>query len=362
LIISGYGKIIALKRYFPISIYYFIRSKQVKYWLVVLASIAFLSGCEQSIEQIHLSGSTMGTTYNIKYVSPEKVVEPKVLQKEIDRLLERVNDQMSTYRKNSELSQFNQLRELTPFPVSSEMMTVVTEAVRLNKVTLGALDITVGPLVNLWGFGPEGRPDVVPSDQDLAARRAIIGITHLSVGKNTVAKDIPELYVDLSPIAKGWGVDVVGKYLRSHDITNYMVEIGGEIQAHGRNQEGVAWRIAIEKPTVDERSIQEIIELNDMGIATSGDYRNYFEENGIRYSHIIDPKTGKPINNKVVSVTVLDPSTMTADGLATGLMVLGDVDGIKVAEEHHIPVFMIVKTDDGFKEVASSDFKPYLNR
>jgi thiamine biosynthesis lipoprotein len=359
---SGYGKIRYLRFYFPISIYYFIRSKQVKYWLVVLASIAFLSGCEQSVQQIHLSGATMGTTYNVKYVSPENVLEPQILQKEIDRLLEQVNDQMSTYRKDSELSRFNQSRQLTPLATSPEMMKVVTEAVRLNKVTLGALDVTVGPLVNLWGFGPEGRPDVVPSDADLAERRSIIGIEHLILGKKTLAKDIPELYVDLSPIAKGWGVDVVAKYLRSQDITNYMVEIGGEIQAHGRNQEGVAWRIAIEKPTPDERSIEEIIELNDMGIATSGDYRNYFEENGIRYSHIIDPKTGRPINNKVVSVTVLDRSTMTADGLATGLMVLGDVEGIKVAEAHHIPVFMIVKTDDGFKEVVSSDFKPYLNR
>ncbi|QSA19278.1 FAD:protein FMN transferase, partial [Vibrio furnissii] len=177
-----------------------------------------------------------------------------------------------------------------------------------------------------------------------------------------LSKDLPHLYVDLSTIAKGWGVDVVANYIESQGIHNYMVEVGGEIRLKGLNRDNVPWRIAVEKPTVDERSIQEIIEPGDMAIATSGDYRNYFERDGVRYSHIINPQTGRPIHNRVVSVTVLDKSCMTADGLATGLMVLGDEKGIEIAEQNHIPVFMIVKTDDGFKEIASSAFKPYLNR
>jgi FAD:protein FMN transferase len=299
----------------------------------------------------------------VKYLADNaKAPEAKKLQKEIDRLLDKVNDQMSTYRKDSELSQFNQYKGSDPVKVSPEMITVAKEAVRLNGVTKGALDVTVGPLVNLWGFGPEARPEVIPTDKDLAERRKIVGIHHLTVTDDSLSKDIPDLYVDFSSIAKGWGVDVVANYLKSQGLNNYMVEIGGEIQARGKNQQGEGWRIAIEKPTVDERSIQEIIEPGDMGIATSGDYRNYFEENGIRYSHIIDPKTGHPINNRVVSVTVLNKSTMTADGLSTGLMVLGDVKGMDVAEEFGIPVFMIVKTDSGYKEVASTAFKPYLNK
>lgn len=331
-------------------------------WLVALASLLLLAGCEQPPQQVHLSGPTMGTSYNIKYIQQDGLPSSDELHKEIDRLLEEVNDQMSTYRQDSELSRFNQYQGTDAFEVSTQTATVVKEAMRLSTLTEGALDVTVGPLVNLWGFGPEARPEVVPTDAELADRKANTGIHHLTVNGNSLSKDLPHLYVDLSTIAKGWGVDVVANYIESQGIHNYMVEVGGEIRLKGLNRDNVPWRIAVEKPTVDERSIQEIIEPGDMAIATSGDYRNYFERDGVRYSHIINPQTGRPIHNRVVSVTVLDKSCMTADGLATGLMVLGDEKGIEIAEQNHIPVFMIVKTDDGFKEIASSAFKPYLNR
>ncbi|NOI76515.1 FAD:protein FMN transferase [Vibrio coralliilyticus] len=334
----------------------------MKKWLVAFASLLVLAGCEKPVEQIHLSGPTMGTTYNIKYIESEGIPSPEALQKEVDRLLEEVNDQMSTYRKDSELSRFNQNQTSTPFEVSPQTATVVKEAIRLNGLTLGALDVTVGPLVNLWGFGPEARPEVVPTDEELAARKANTGIQHLTVEGNLLTKDIPNLYVDLSTIAKGWGVDVVADYIQSQGIQNYMVEVGGEMRLKGVNREGVKWRIAIEKPSADERAVQEIIEPGDMAVATSGDYRIYFERDGVRYSHIINPQTGKPIRHKVVSVTVLDKSSMTADGLATGLMVLGEELGMKIANENNIPVFMIVKTEDGFKEMASEAYKPFMNK
>ncbi|MEX0334563.1 FAD:protein FMN transferase [Vibrio tubiashii] len=334
----------------------------MKKWLVAFASLLVLAGCEKPAEQVHLSGPTMGTTYNIKYISAEGIPSPQTLQQEVDRLLEEVNDQMSTYRKDSELSRFNQLQSSESFEVSPQTVTVVKEAIRLNGLTQGALDVTVGPLVNLWGFGPEARPEVVPSDEELAARKAMTGIEHLSVEGNTLRKDIPNLYVDLSTIAKGWGVDVVADYIQSQGVKNYMVEVGGEMRLKGLNREGVKWRIAIEKPSTDERAIQEIIEPGDMAVATSGDYRIYFERDGVRYSHIINPQTGKPIRHKVVSVTVLDKSSMTADGLATGLMVLGEELGMQVANENNIPAFMIVKTQDGFKELASEAYKPFMNQ
>ncbi|AIW14912.1 FAD:protein FMN transferase [Vibrio tubiashii] len=334
----------------------------MKKWLVAFASLLVLAGCEKPAEQVHLSGPTMGTTYNIKYISAEGIPSPQALQQEVDRLLEEVNDQMSTYRKDSELSRFNQLQSSESFEVSPQTVTVVKEAIRLNGLTQGALDVTVGPLVNLWGFGPEARPEVVPSDEELAARKAMTGIEHLSVEGNTLRKDIPNLYVDLSTIAKGWGVDVVADYIQSQGVKNYMVEVGGEMRLKGLNREGVKWRIAIEKPSTDERAIQEIIEPGDMAVATSGDYRIYFERDGVRYSHIINPQTGKPIRHKVVSVTVLDKSSMTADGLATGLMVLGEELGMQVANENNIPAFMIVKTQDGFKELASEAYKPFMNQ
>ncbi|MEL7292073.1 MAG: FAD:protein FMN transferase [Pseudomonadota bacterium] len=334
----------------------------MKIWLVVFASLFFLAGCEKPVEQVHLSGPTMGTSYNVKYIVAEGIPAPEQVQAEVDRLLEEVNDQMSTYRKDSELSRFNQSQSLAPFAVSPQTAKVVKEAIRLNGLTLGALDVTVGPLVNLWGFGPEGRPEIVPSEEELSARKANVGIEHLSVQGSSLQKSIPNLYVDLSTIAKGWGVDVLADYIESLGIHNYMVEVGGEIRLKGTNREGVRWRIAIEKPSVDERSVQEIIEPGDMAIATSGDYRNYFEHDGVRYSHIINPETGRPITHKVVSVTVLDPSSMTADGLATGLMVLGEEKGMQVANQHDIPVLMIVKTDTGFVELASDAYNTYIKQ
>lgn len=334
----------------------------MKKWLVAFASLIFMAGCEKSVELVHLSGPTMGTTYNIKYTQQAGIPDSSHLQTEIDRLLEQVNDQMSTYRVDSELSRFNQYQGSDPFQVSEQTATVVKEAIRLNSLTLGALDVTVGPLVNLWGFGPEARRDTVPTEQELAERKAKTGIEYLSVSGDFLSKTLPNLYVDLSTIAKGWGVDVVADFIESQGIENYMVEVGGEMRLKGRNAQGIPWRIAIEKPSVQERSVQEIIEPGDMAIATSGDYRNYFERDGMRYSHIINPKTGYPIDNKVVSVTVLDKSSMTADGLSTGLMVLGEEKAMAVAELNQIPVFMIIKTDDGFREVASSAFQLYLNR
>lgn len=330
--------------------------------VLVVAATFIINSCSQPLEQVHLSGPTMGTGYNVKYLVNDDTPDQKTLQAEIDKRLELVNDQMSTYRKDSELSRFNQSKAGQAFEVSEDTATVVREAMRLNKVTEGALDVTVGPLVNLWGFGPEARPDQVPSKALLEERFKITGIQHLKEDGNSLTKDIDDLYVDLSTIAKGWGVDVIADYLDSIGVHNYMVEVGGEIRLKGINADEVPWRIAIEKPVTDERAIQDVIEPGDMAIATSGDYRNYFEEDGVRYSHIINPKTGYPINNKVVSVTVLDKSCMTADGLATGLMVLGEEEGIRIANEHGIAAMMIVKTKDGFKEYQSEAFKPFAKQ
>ncbi|OWF80169.1 FAD:protein FMN transferase ApbE [Yersinia rohdei] len=334
--------------------------RYIMHWLMAAVGILLLTGCGP--EQINLEGKTMGTSYSIKYVSNSSAPDSEKLQQEIDRELELVNDQMSTYRPNSELSRFNQSRVVnTPFPVSAATAKVVREAIRLNRLTDGALDVTVGPLVNLWGFGPEGRPTSVPTDADIAKRQQWVGIDKLAVEKGSLIKRIPELYVDLSSIAKGFGVDVIAEYLESQHIDNYMVDIGGEVRTRGNNGENKPWRIAIEKPVAGaEQSAQEIIEPGRMAIATSGDYRNYFEQDGVRYSHTIDPATGRPINHRLVSITVLDPSCMTADGLSTGLGVLGPERGMALANLLDIPVFMIVKTDEGFEERYSESFKPYL--
>ncbi|WP_237582872.1 FAD:protein FMN transferase [Photobacterium halotolerans] len=330
---------------------------------MLLVMTLVVSGCSEQRQLIHLTGSTMGTYYSIKLIEQEGLPSEVALQKEIDRRLERVNDQMSTYREDSELSQFNQHRSSEPFAVSADTATVVQEAIRLSKLTDGALDVTVGPLVNLWSFGPEARPDVVPTDEELDARRQEVGIEHLKVEGNALIKDLPGLYVDLSSIAKGYGVDVVADYIASLGVNDYLVEIGGEIRLKGKNLEGVPWRIAIEKPTEDgSRSIQEVVEPGEMAVATSGDYRNYFEENGVRYSHLINPITGKPITNRVVSVTVMHPKCMTADALATAFSVMGEEKAIALANQENWPVLLIVSTDEGFKEYASDAFTTYMQK
>lgn len=332
--------------------------------VLLFAATLFLAACGGP-EQQNLQGQTMGTYYSVKYVTDSSEPTPEVIQTEIDKRLEEVNDQMSTYRPGSELSRFNQSTEVNvPFPVSAATAKVVSKAIEINKLTDGSLDVTVGPLVNLWGFGPEGRVTKAPTDEDLAKRRAWIGIDKLAVQDNNLIKTIPELYVDLSSIAKGYGVDVVAEYLESININNYMVDIGGEVRTKGKNGKDAPWRIAIEKPATDgvSQTAQEIIEPGDLSIATSGDYRNYFEQDGVHFSHTIDPKTGKPISHKLVSITVLADDCMTADGLSTGLNVLGPEAGLALAEKMNVPVFMIVKTDKGFEERYTKAFEPFLQK
>ncbi|HEJ9067890.1 TPA: FAD:protein FMN transferase [Serratia marcescens] len=341
-----------------------LRALATKNWLagVALSATLLLTGCGP--EQVDLTGKTMGTSYSIRYVAGDNTPSAREMQAEIDKRLEQVNDQMSTYRPDSELSRFNASRDIDrPFPVSPATAEVVREALRINRVTDGALDVTVGPLVNLWGFGPEGRPDKVPSEAELEHRRAWTGADKLAVQGSALVKSIPELYVDLSSIAKGYGVDVVAEYLQSQHVKDYMVDIGGEVRTRGHNGEQKPWRIAIERPTTGaQQQAQLVIQPGEMSIATSGDYRNYFEQDGVRYSHTIDPITGRPIHHRLVSITVLSPTCMTADGLSTGLNVMGPERGMALANLLGIPVFMIVKTADGFEERYSDAFRPYLKK
>ncbi|MBP6121931.1 MULTISPECIES: FAD:protein FMN transferase [Providencia] len=332
--------------------------------VLLFAATLFLAACGGP-EQQNLQGQTMGTYYSVKYVTDSSEHTPEAIQSEIDKRLEEVNDQMSTYRPDSELSRFNQSKEVNvPFPVSAATAKVVKKAIEINKLTDGSLDVTVGPLVNLWGFGPEGRVTKAPTNEELEKRRSWVGIEKLSVQDNNLIKTIPELYVDLSSIAKGYGVDVVAEYLESLNINDYMVDIGGEVRTSGNNGKDAPWRIAIEKPSADgvSQTAQEIIEPGNLSIATSGDYRNYFEQDGVRFSHTIDPKTGKPITHNLVSITVLADDCMSADGLSTGLNVLGPEAGFALAEKMNVPVFMIVKTDKGFEERYTKAFEPFLKK
>lgn len=341
--------------------------KKLTHWLVLVGLAFFLVACGKQTEIVTLSGKTMGTTYHIKYLDNGIKTGPEMAHQKIDEALKEVNNQMSTYQQDSELSRFNQSKEINkPFPVSADFAKVVQAAIALNQKTEGALDVTVGPLVNLWGFGPEKRADKEPSAEEIAARKVWTGIDKLAVteadGKPALVKKIPELYVDLSSIAKGFGVDKVAGYLESIGITDYLVEIGGEIHTKGVNEKGQSWQIAIEKPEFDgSRSVEQIVGLSNLSMATSGDYRNYFEENGKRFSHEIDPTTGYPIQHNLASITVVNPSCMLADGYATGLFVLGAEKALAVAEKENLAIYMIIKTDKGFETKMSTAFAKLMD-
>lgn len=342
--------------------------KQLTAWFTGILITLCLTACDKAPEIINLSGKTMGTTYSIKYINHGEIkVKPEQAHEQIENILKDVNDKMSTYIPTSELSRFNQNTQTnTPVEISADLAKVIAEAIRLHQVTEGALDITVGPVVNLWGFGPEKRVEKQPTPEQLAERLGWVGIEKIKLIKNsdkaTLEKSVPQLYIDLSSIAKGFGVDKVAEYAESIGVQNYMVEIGGEIRTKGKNLEDKYWQIAIEKPEFDgSRSIEQVIGLNNLAMATSGNYRNYFEENGVRFSHEIDPKTGYPIQHRLASITVLSPSAMTADGLATGLLVLGEEKALQVAEQHNLAVYLIMKTDNGFETKMSSAFEKIVN-
>ncbi|WP_445777333.1 FAD:protein FMN transferase [Shewanella sp.] len=328
----------------------------------LFASVLLLaiSACSSPESIISLSGSTMGTTYHIKVVPNESMPEAQLLQAEIDMALEVVNDQMSTYRHDSEISKFNQLQLQQSVKVSSDTINVINEGIRLYQETGGALDITLGPVVNLWGFGPDKRPTSVPTQSQIDAAKAKMGINELAINGTTLTKHNAGLYVDLSSIAKGFGVDKIASILDKYNASGYLVEIGGEINVKGTKADGIAWRIAVEQPNDEGQSVQQVIEPGTMSMATSGDYRNFYEENGERFSHLIDPRSGYPIKHKLASATVLHSSCMTADGYATAMMVLGTEASLALAKEKDLAIMLIEKQEQGFKVYYSDAFKAYV--
>jgi len=315
-------------------------------------------------KEVLLQGRTMGTTYNVKVVATPEQVAALKLHEKIDAVLKQVNQEMSTYIPSSEISRFNRSSSTDPVEISTGFERVLKESIRLGEMSSGKLDITVGPLVNLWGFGPEQRPETVPSKEALENTRSRIGLKNLHLDGNKLSKDIANLYIDLSTTAKGYGVDVVAELIEANGFGGYLVEIGGEMRLKGFKHTGELWAIAIERPILDpsgeQRAVQQVIIPKDNAVATSGDYRNYFEVNGQRFSHIIDPDTGKPINHNLVSVTVIHPSSMTADGLSTTLMVMGAVQGMEFAVKNEIAALFISKTEHGFTEQFTVKFKQYL--
>ncbi len=307
-------------------------------------------------EMIEATGATMGTQYLVKLFAPPSDL-PEDWKLTVDAELRRVNDQMSTYLRSSELSRFNDSESTEWFAVSAETAMVVAKGLQIAELSEGALDITVGPLVNLWSFGPEKRRLEPPSDQELTAALDRIGYRHLTARLDPPAlkKDLAELQVDLSAIAKGHGVDRVIDVLRRMKVANAFVEIGGEVRVMG-DKAGKPWTVGIQQPDVAGAVVAIAWPMNAEAIATSGDYRNYFEHDGRRYSHTIDPRTGRPVEHRVASVSVLAEDCMTADAWATALNVLGPLRGKELADQLGLDTLMMLRGDSGWASLATGGF------
>ncbi len=323
----------------------------------VVVLLLFLSAANG--DTLKFSGKTMGTYYSIVIDGGDEAAREKI-QTEIDACLRDVNQQMSTWDPESEISKFNNSDSTDWFSVSPEFAMVVAESIRVYKLTDGAFDPTVAPLIDLWGFGAK-RPKTFPNQEEIDAARSKTGMQFIESRSEPAAirKSRPEITLNLSAIAKGHGVDRVSELLTSLGYPSHVVDIGGEDRTGTVKSNGEKWRLGVESPF---GGLQRIIECTEQSVATSGDYRNYFEIKGVRYSHAIDPATGRPVVNPPASVSVLNASCMTADALATGLMVMGTEKGFPFATNHGISVLYLDVVDEkSVVEHATGEFREHAS-
>ena len=323
--------------------------------IILIASVLSV-GCSSKPEVIELSGTKMGTTYNITVVADQ--LPPDDLHQRIDNLLSLVDNSMSTYKSDSELSRFNRMAVGQEMQISEDFARVLQISHDVWQRSGGAFDPTIGPLVDLWGFGPTVTDNTAPSTQQLSLAVRDIGFQHLILDDLSLSKTRP-VQLDLSAVAKGYAVDLVADMLEMLGLPDYLVEIGGEIRASGSNPNGQIWRVAIEEPALIS-SVNRVIPVAESAVATSGDYRNYFEQEGIRYSHILDPRSGSPIKHNLASVTVLSNSCAEADAWATAFLVMGAEPSLQLAEQLKLPIYLLTKEGDTFKGANSEAFEPFL--
>lgn len=334
--------------------------------LMLILMVAATIGCDQAYGSRprsgpfpQISGSTMGTSYRITLSGVPHQLVPCKVHSQIDEICDIINDQMSTYRAESEISRFNRHADRAWFAVSRPTAQVVASAQRISAMCEGVYDVTVGPLVNLWHFGPEQAGESIPSNQQIAEAMARVGYEQIEVRLNPPAlrKQRGDIYVDLSAIAKGYAVDRIAQFLDGQSIRGYLIELGGEIRTKGTKNDGSPWRVGIETPTLERRGIRRLVNLGDQAMATSGDYRNYFEKEGRRYTHMIDPRTGRPVDHHLASVTIVADSCIDADALATAVMVLGPDEGYNFAVTHKVAALLIVRGHNGLAEKATPLFR-----
>lgn len=312
---------------------------------------------------LEFAGPTMGTHYTVKVIAALDPSGRDQLRQAIHESVDSIDRMMSTWKPDSELSRFNRHADTSPFPVSPEMIQIFQDARAVSEASRGAFDVTVGPIVNAWGFGPEKKSSP-PPDEEIAGLLERVGfeMIEIDVESSTLRKTRPDLYCDLSGIAQGFAADKTAEMLESMGYQDYMVDISGEFRAKGLNASGEPWQIAIELPDAPERTAKLVVPLSDRALATSGDYRNYFEKDGTRFSHEIDPITGRPIGHKLASASVIMDRCSLADAYATALMVLGPDKGLELAARLHLPAFLLVRNDaGGFDSLETPEFATIIN-
>ncbi len=325
--------------------------------------VCLLSACESKPEVIQLEGSTMGTTYHITIPPPNDQINPLDLEQDVSNLLIALNRTFSTYDTESELSRFNRSEPGKWVEVSPELLAVLQQAQTISELSEGAFDVTVGPLVDTWGFGAVDF-DGLPSEEELAEAASLLGYQKLQIKADTgsINKTVA-LEIDLSAIAKGYAVDQVADHLDNLGLGNYLVEIGGEIRTKGNSPRNTPWRLGIEVPELmHQHEVHRALKLNKAAVATSGDYRNFIELHGQHYSHTIDPRTRYPVTHELASVTVIMNSASEADGWATAFSVLGPKKGLELAAREGIAAYFIARVGDkGYSVEYTATFKPYLD-
>lgn len=312
--------------------------------------------------QVHsLQGMTMGTTWSVKLIAPHERSMTS-LQTGIQQQLDAVVAQMSTWELDSNLSRYNQASVNTWHELPQEFFYVLRYAFEVAQASEGAYDPTAGPLVNVWGFGPEAMRQQRPDETQLAAARARVGWQRVQLDVATQRVLQPGgVYLDFSAIAKGFGVDQVSRYLLRQGIDNHLVEVGGELRGVGIKPDAQPWWVALEQPltlnsTVHADLPETVIALHGLSVATSGDYRRYFDIDNRRYSHTIDPRNGEPIQHGLASVTVIHPDCIAADALSTAINVMGLEQGMAFAQALAIPARFVVRDGDRFAEHLSPAF------
>lgn len=330
-------------------------------WLFCLALALLLAGCTGGPEVVGLEGPTMGTTWHASYVVPPGGADPAAIREGIQARLDSIEAAMSTYRDDSEISRFNRAGPDEQVKLSADFARVLAMALEVGEHSGGAYDVTVAPLVNLWGFGP-GDPVIEPPAQEAIA--AVLS----RVGQHLVEFDpaLPgalkrgPVSLDFSSLAKGFAVDGAASWLQEQGVARFLLEVGGEVKVSGLSGRGDLWRVAIEDPAGGGRAVAATVSVTDAAVATSGDYRNFFAFAGRRYSHTIDPRSGHPVAHDLVSVTVVHSSAMFADAWATALTVLGGDEAMAVAQDRGLAVYFIRRSGDSFAHSHSPAFSVYL--